>query len=450
METAADELKRIPPQQIEAEQSLLGGILIDSGGLPAALEILKGDEFYRDTHRVIFRAFQELFERNEPIDLVTTADFLASKNQLEGVGGAAYLASLAEMVPSAANVATYARIINEKALLRRLIQTSNEILSWCYGGGKSVDEILDHAEASIFSVTEKRMRSSYFQIKDVVKKSIEAIERFQEYREPVTGVPSGYIDLDRLTAGFQPSDLIIIAARPSMGKTALALCIARNAAMKAGVPVGLFSLEMSKEQLAMRLLCAEARVDSHKIRTGFLSQQECVKMLTAAGAFAEVPMYIDDTPAISALELRAKARRMMADRGLGLVIVDYLQLMRGRESAERREQEISEISRSLKSLAKELNIPVIALAQLNRKVEERHNKRPLLSDLRESGAIEQDADVIAFIYRDEVYNKESPDKGIAEIHISKHRNGPTGEVKLRYIETYTRFENLAAMTQADS
>jgi replicative DNA helicase len=443
LESIVEELKKVPPQQIEAEQSLLGGILAESEGLPAALEVLRGDEFYRDTHRIIFRAFQELFERNQPIDLITAVDFLHEKNQLEKVGGATYLASLTEMVPSAANVAAYAKIVSEKALLRRLIQAASEIMSWCYGGGKNIEEILDHAEAAIFSVTENRIRTSYFQIKDIVKKSIEAIEKFQEYRDTVTGVPSFYTDLDKLTAGFQPSDLIIIAARPSMGKTALALCIARNAAMRGGFPVGVFSLEMSKEQLAMRLLCAEARVDSHKIRTGFLSQQECVKMLNAAGMFMEAPMYIDDTPAISALELRAKARRMMTDRGLGLIIVDYLQLMRGREGAERREQEISEISRSLKGLAKELNIPIIAISQLNRKVEERHDKRPLLSDLRESGAIEQDADVIAFIYRDEVYNRDSSDKGIAEIHISKHRNGPIGNVKLRYIDSYTRFENLA-------
>ncbi len=444
MESLEQELKKVPPQQIEAEQSLLGGILVESEGLPAALEVLKGDEFYRDTHRTIFRAFQELFDRNEPIDLITTVDHLTGKNQLESVGGATYLASLTEMVPSAANVAAYAKIINEKALLRRLIQASSEIMSWCYGGGKSVEEILDHAEAAIFSITENRLQTSYSYLKDIVRKSVESIEKYQEYREAVTGVPSFYTDLDKITAGFQPSDLIIIAARPSMGKTALALCIARNAAMRAGTSVGVFSLEMSKEQLAMRLLCAEARVDSHKIRTGFLSQPECVKMLNAAGLFMETPMCIDDTPAISSLELRAKARRMKSDRGLDLIIVDYLQLMRGREGAERREQEISEISRSLKALAKELNVPVIALSQLNRKVEERHDKRPLLSDLRESGAIEQDADVIAFIYRDEVYNKDSPDKGIAEIHVSKHRNGPTGSVKLRYIDSYTRFENLAA------
>ncbi len=443
MDRSAGELQKVPPQQIEAEQSLLGGILIESQGLPAALEVLRGEEFYRDAHRTIFQAFQELFQRNEPIDLITTTEYLTEKNQLDKVGGATYLASLTEMVPSAANVAAYARIIHDKALLRKLIQTANEITALCYGGGKNVEEILDQTEAAIFAVTESRIRTSYSPLKDIVKKSIENIERFQEYREMVTGVASHYTDLDKLTAGFQPSDLIIIAARPSMGKTALALCIARNVAMVGGIPVGVFSLEMSKEQLAMRLLCAEARVDSHKIRTGFLSQQECVKMLHAAGKFMDTPMYIDDTPAISVLELRAKARRMKADRGLGLVVVDYLQLMQGRQGVERREQEISDISRSLKGLAKELNVPVIALSQLNRKVEERNQKRPLLSDLRESGAIEQDADVIAFIYRDEVYNKDSPDKGIAEIEISKHRNGPIGRVKLKFIDTYTRFENLA-------
>lgn len=443
MESAVEELKKIPPHQIEAEQSLLGGILIDNEGLPSALEVLRGDEFYRDSHRTIFRTIQELFEQNEPVDLITVTDLLTEKNQLEAVGGATYLASLTDMVPSATNVQAYAKIVNEKALLRRLIQAAHEIMSWCYGGGKNVEEILDHTEGAIFTITENRIRSSYFPLKEVVKKSIEVIENFQENREMVTGVPSHFADLDKLTAGFQPSDLIIIAGRPSMGKTALALNIARNAALEGGVPVGFFSLEMSKEQLAMRLLCSEARVDSHKIRTGFLSRQECAKMLTAAGYFMDTALYIDDTPAISSLELRAKARRMKADRGLGMIVVDYLQLMRSREGAERREQEISEISRSLKALAKELNIPVIALSQLNRKVEERHDKRPQLSDLRESGAIEQDADVIAFIYRDEVYNQATTEKGIAEVSISKQRNGPTGRVKLAYINSYTRFENLA-------
>jgi replicative DNA helicase len=445
MEELSAELRKIPPQQIEAEQSLLGGIMEDSSGLPAALEVLKGDEFYKESHRIIFTAIQDLFEKNEPIDILTVTNLLSERRQLESVGGASYIAALTDAMPPASNVAAYAKIISEKAILRRLIQSANEITSFAYGGGKSAEEVLDNAEAAIFRIAERRIRNSYFPLKEVIKKNIEAIEHFQEYRDDVTGVPSGYKDLDKLTAGFQKSDLIIIAARPSMGKTALGLCIARNAAKDHGIPVGFFSLEMSKEQLAMRLLCAEARVDSHKIRSGFLSRQECGKLLQAAGHFMDVPIYIDDTPAISPLELRAKARRMMSDQGLGLVVVDYLQLMKGRDSAERREQEISEISRSLKAMAKELDIPVIAIAQLNRKVEERNDKRPLLSDLRESGAIEQDADVIAFIYRDEVYTKQAcKEPGVAEIIIGKQRNGPSGEtVKMAYISTYTRFENLA-------
>ncbi|MGA7641416.1 MAG: replicative DNA helicase, partial [Syntrophobacteraceae bacterium] len=391
MEDLSAELRKIPPQQIEAEQSLLGGIMVDSLGLPSALEVLKGDEFYKESHRIIFTAIQDLFERNEPVDILTVTNLLEERKLLESVGGASYIAALTDAMPTSSNVAAYAKIINEKAVMRRLIQSANEIISFAYGGGKNSEEVLDSAEAAIFRIAERRIRNSYFPLKDVIKKNIETIERWQEYREMVTGVPSGYKDLDKLTAGFQKSDLIIIAARPSMGKTALGLCVARNAAKDSGVPVAFFSLEMSKEQLAMRLLCSEARVDSHKIRSGFLSSQECGKLLQAAGLFMDVPIYIDDTPGISPLELRAKARRIMADKGLGLVVVDYLQLMRGRETVERREQEISEISRSLKGLAKELDIPVIAIAQLNRKVEERADKRPLLSDLRESGAIEQDA-----------------------------------------------------------
>lgn len=444
MEDLSAALRKIPPQQIEAEQSLLGGIMVDSSGLPSALEILKGDEFYKESHRLIFAAIQDLFEQNEPIDILTVTNLLEERKQLEGVGGASYIAALTDAMITASNVGAYAKIIGEKSVMRRLIQSANEIISFAYGGGKSTEDVLDSAEAAIFKIAERRIRNSYFPLKEIIKKNIEMIERYQEDRESVTGVTSGFRELDKMTAGFQKSDLIIIAARPSMGKTALGLNITRNAAKESGVPVGFFSLEMSKEQLAMRLLCAEARVDSHKIRSGFLSRQECGKLLQAAGLFMDVPIYIDDTPSISALELRAKARRMMADQGLGLVVVDYLQLMRGRENSERREQEISEISRSLKGLAKELDIPVIALAQLNRKVEERTDKRPMLSDLRESGAIEQDADVIAFIYRDEVYTKQAcKEPGVADIIIGKQRNGPTGEVKLAYISTYTRFENLA-------
>jgi replicative DNA helicase len=443
MDAMAAELAKVPPQQIEAEQSVLGGILLDNEGVAAALEVLKGDEFYRSNHRSIFRAVEHLFEHNQPIDLITVTELLAERKELENIGGATYLASLLETVPSASNVAAYAKIVSEKALLRRLIQIAAEITSWCYGGGKSVEEVLDQAEAAIFSIAEKRIRTSYFPIKEVVKKSIQIIEQLYERRELITGVPSHYRDLDKLTAGVPPAGLIIIAGRPSMGKTALALNIARNVALESRIPVGIFSLEMSKEQLAMRLLCAEARVNSQKIRSGFMSKQECVKLITAAGVFNDAPICIDDTPAISTLELRAKARRMKANQGVGMIMVDYLQLMRTRESAERREQEISEISRSLKAMAKEMNIPIVALSQLNREVEKRSDRKPLLSDLRESGAIEQDADVIAFIYRDEVYNQNSSAAGTAEILIRKQRNGPTGEVRLAYISDYTRFENLA-------
>jgi replicative DNA helicase len=442
-EAAAAGLEKIPPQQIEAEQSLLGGLLLDQDGLPAAFEVLRGDEFYRDAHRIIFRAIQHLFERNEPVDLVTVAAHLEENSLLEAVGGATYLATVVETVPSATNVGAYARIVSEKAILRRLIQVAAEISSWCYAGGRKVEEILDEAEGAIFAVTERRVRSNYFPIKEVVKKSIRVIEELFERREMITGVPTHFKDLDKLTAGFQPSDLIIIAGRPSMGKTAFALNIARNTALRSQIPVGIFSLEMSKEQLAMRLLCAEARVNSQKIRSGFLSHKECTALIKAAGIFADAPICVDDTPAITALELRAKARRMKAEMNVGMIMVDYLQLMRSRDGLERREQEISEISRSLKALAKELDIPVVALSQLNRQVELRPNKRPQLSDLRESGAIEQDADVIAFIYRDEVYHENTADAGVAELLVRKQRNGPTGDIKLAFLKDYTKFEDLA-------
>ena len=443
MDALADELSKVPPHQNEAEQSVLGGILVDGKGLSPALEILRGDEFYRDNHRTIFQAFIELFQRNEPIDLVTVSEYLKEHDQLEAVGGVTYLASLMEIVPSAANVGTYSRLVSDKAVLRSLIQAAHQISSSCYSGGKSVAEVLDDAEATIFQISGRRVSATYSPIKDIVKESIKTIEMLQGNRDMVTGVPSHFVDLDRLTAGFQPSDLIIIAGRPGMGKTAFALNIARNAALESGVGVGIFSLEMSKEQLAMRLLCSEARVDSQKIRTGFMNSQEAAKLMTAAGFFMDAPIFIDDTPSIGVLEVRAKARRMKATHGIGMVVIDYLQLMRGRESAERRDLEISEISRSLKALAKELHIPVVALSQLNRKVEERHDKRPQLSDLRESGAIEQDADVICFIYREEQYNKDTSNKGISEILLKKQRNCPTGDISLAYFDKYTRFENLA-------
>jgi len=443
MNDQSDETRRIPPHNIEAEQSVLGGILIDNEVLPGVLEILAGDEFYRAAHRTIFAAIISLFARNEPCDLITLTDHLRNQKKLEEIGGASYLASLTDSVPSAANVVYYARIVSEKALQRALIARATEIVASGFDSGLSVDDLLDRAEQSIFQVSEKRINPSFFHIKEIVKQNIKTLEQLYERRGMITGVPTGFNEVDRLTSGLQPSDLIIIAGRPSMGKTALALNIARNCAVEAEVPVGVFSLEMSKEQLGLRMLCSEARVDSQKMRRGQLSNREWPRLTQAAGTISESAIFIDDTPAISALELRAKARRLKRDQNLGLVIVDYLQLMRGPQGVERREQEISEISRSLKALAKELDVPVVALSQLNRKVEERQDKRPQLADLRESGAIEQDADVIAFIYRDEVYHPESPDQGVAEIIVGKQRNGPTGKVKLTFLSQYTRFENMA-------
>jgi len=438
-----DELKRVPPHSKEAEQSLLGGLIQDSSALPSVLEILKGHEFYLDSHRKIFRAITELFEKNQPIDLVTVLDKLREKNELEAVGGVSYLASLTERVPSSEHAPVYARIIADKAVLRSLINTSGNIVAWCYENQDDVDNILDRAEEAIFALSESRVQDTCSPIEELVKQNIVRIENYRNNQGLITGIPSHFTDLDKLTAGFQNSDFIIVAGRPGMGKTAFALNIARNVALESGIPVVFFSLEMSKEQLAMRLMCAEASIDSHKIRTGFLSQKEVRKLMETGEKFMNVPLFIDDQSDITPLELRAKARRLMSEHGIGMVIIDYLQLIRIPGKFERREQEISEISRSLKHLARELNIPVIALSQLNRKVEDRHDKRPQLADLRESGAIEQDADVIIFLYRDEVYNKDTNDKGIAEVLIRKQRNGPQGDIKLKFFAELTRFENLA-------
>jgi replicative DNA helicase len=438
-------LHKIPPQNIEAEQSILGGILLDNHALNEVLEILDVKAFYSEAHRKIFAAIIELSDKNEPTDLITLSSALKDKQQLEHVGGVVYLASLVDNVPSAANVAHYAKIVKEKAILRNLIGTATEILTKSYDAGADVDHVLDEAEHAIFEISENKIRPAFFSIKDIVKDSFKTIEKLYERKELVTGVPTGFQKIDELTSGLQNSDLVIIAGRPSMGKTAFALNIARYAALEGNIPVAIFSLEMAKEQLAIRLLASEAKVDSQRMRKGFLGETDWPKLTTAAGKLSEAPIYIDDTPAIGVLEMKAKARRLKAEAGLGLIILDYLQLMRSRGARDSREQEISEISRSLKALAKELSVPVVALSQLNRKVEDRLNKRPQMADLRESGAIEQDADLIAFIYRDEVYNKAegNPEKGIAEIIIGKQRNGPTGTAKLAFLEKYTCFENLA-------
>lgn len=441
---------KIPPQNIEAEQCVLGGVLLENEAINNVLEILVPEDLYRESHRKIFTAMIALFEKSEPIDLITLTNILKSRNQLDDVGGGAYLSSLVDSIPTAANISYYVKIIKEKALLRGLITTATEIITRGYEDEEDVADLLDQAERSIFQISENQIKPSFYSMKSILKESFKTIEKLYESREIVTGVPTGFDEIDKLTSGFQPSDLIIIAGRPSMGKTAFSLNIARHAAVEKSIPVVVFSLEMSKEQLAMRMLCSEAKVDAHRLRGGFLGETDWPKLTRAAGMLSEAPIFIDDTPALSLLEMRAKSRRLMADHKLGLVIVDYLQLMRGRglyhrgrTSMETREQEISEITRSLKALAKELHVPVVALSQLNRKVEDRQDKRPQLADLRESGAIEQDADLIAFIYREEVYEKTEGNKGIAEIIIGKQRNGPVGKVELAFLDQYTSFENLA-------
>lgn len=445
-----DATYKVPPQNIEAEQSVLGAILIENTALYKAIEIIGIDDFYKEAHKKIFLSMIELSEKNEAIDLVTLTEYLRKRNELDSVGGATYLSLLANTVPTAANIKYHSKIIYEKALLRNLINTATEIVSYGYENSRDIEELLDYAENAIFRISEKKIRPSFSAIKDIIKDSFETIERLSEKKERVTGIPTGFYDLDMLTSGFQPSDLIIVAGRPSMGKTALCLCIAQHAGIEKGQPVAIFSLEMAKEQLVIRMLCAEARVDSHKLRSGFLAKSDWPRLTTAAGRLSEAPIFIDDSPGTSVLEMKAKARRLKAEHGLGLIVVDYLQLMSGRGERRRggpdtREQEISEISRSLKALAKELSVPVIALSQLNRAVESRQDKRPLLSDLRESGAIEQDADVILFIYREEVYKQTEENKGVAEIIIGKQRNGPVGIVKMAFIDKYTRFENLEKM-----
>jgi replicative DNA helicase len=442
-------LQKVPPQNIEAEQSILSAILIDNNTLPEVLEILSEKDFYREVHQKIFAAMVDLFERSEPADLITVTNILKEQGQLESVGGATYLSELVDTIPMATNAAHYAKIIHEKATLRRLIERAASITSRCFEDRGDMEDILDFAERSIFEISEDKVKPAFHSLADILTDTYKAVEQAYENKVLVTGVPTGYHELDQLTSGFQPGDLVIIAGRPSMGKTALALNITQSATAATGIPSAIFSLEMSKEQLSLRLLSSEARVDSSKMRGGFLKESDLARINRAAGTLYDLPVFIDDSAAISALEIRAKARRMKMEKGLGFIIIDYLQLMRGRASAERRDLEISEISRSLKALAKELHIPVVALSQLNRKVEDRTNKRPILSDLRESGAIEQDADVIMFIYRDEVYNTEpdNPNRGIAEVHVAKQRNGPIGTVKLTFLEYCTRFEDHAPETE---
>jgi replicative DNA helicase len=450
------DLRKLPPQSLEAEMSVLGGILIDNDAINRVLEILGVEDFYRESHRKIFQAMMRLSDQREPCDLITMTDMLKKQGELEEVGGASYLLTLVDYVPTAANIAYYCRIVKEKSVNRKLISVATEIVTRGYDEQADINELLDLAQKNIYEISENKLRPQYVPVQAVLKEAFTILKTLHDRKEHVTGVPTGYVDLDQMTAGFQPGDLIIVAARPSMGKTTFALNVAEYASAdphnKKKVPSVIFSLEMGKEQLVMRFLASIAKVDFGRMRTGHFLDSDWPRLTRAAGILHDAKIFIDDTPAISVLELRSKARRLKSEHDIGLIIIDYLQLMRGGANSESRQQEISEISRSLKALAKELSVPVIALSQLNRELEKRADKRPMMSDLRESGAIEQDADVIMFVYRESVYCEQcrkrdgsctqNHDRN-AEIIIGKQRNGAIGTVNLAFFGEHTRFENLS-------
>lgn len=444
-----DVVERVPPQALEVEGAVLGAMMLEKEAVAKTIELLDKSCFYSEKHGKIFEVIVSLYDRNEPADLVTVSEELKRRKELDEIGGPLYLTSLVESTPTAANVVYHAKIILEKSLLRKLIAAATQIASEGFEGTEDPQNLLDRAEQMIFNLAEKRLRKGFDPLRDILHDTFESIEKFHERKGHVIGVPTGFFSLDELTAGFQPSDLIVIAGRPSMGKTAFALCIARHAAVEAKIPVAIFSLEMASYQLAQRMLCAEARVDAHRVRTGRLPDEDWSRLSISVGALAEAPIFIDDTPSASVLEIRSKARRLMTEHDIGLIIIDYLQLMKGPQAAESRQQEISEISRSLKAMAKELNVPVVALSQLSRAVEVRGGKRrPILSDLRESGAIEQDADMVLFLYRPELYDLKDEKtgealEGRAEVIIGKQRNGPVGTVRLSFVKEYARFENPA-------
>jgi len=427
---------------LDAERSALGAMFLDKEAIYRAMEILRPDDFYKDAHRHIYQTVLDLANKGEPVDLVTVTEALRQSKRLDEVGGVAYLTELANAVPTAAHIDHYARIIEEKSLLRQLIHAAGEIMAASYEAREEVEEILDEAERKIFSVANRRSGRTISSLKQILIEAFEQIEYLYENKGAVTGVPTGFADFDRLTAGLQPSDLIILAARPSMGKTTFALNMAENAAVRLKIPVAIFSLEMSREQLALKMLCAEAGVDNQRIRTGNLSEEDWPKLSHALGRLSEAKIFIDDSPNISAWEIRAKARRIKAEHGLGLVIIDYLQLMQSRYRSENRQQEVSEISRSLKALARELSTPVVALSQLSRAVEQRPGKKPSLADLRESGSLEQDADLVCFLYREDYYDPDTDKKNITELIVAKHRNGPTGKVEFFFQKEYSKFVSI--------
>jgi replicative DNA helicase len=440
----ATESLRMAPQSVEAEQSVLGGLMLDNEAWDKVADLVMEDDFYRRDHRLIFRAIHDLHAHSKPCDVVTLSEWLGQNDLLEEAGGLAYLGALAKNTPSAANIKAYAEIVRDRSVLRQLITVGNDISGSAYQTeGRTTEELLDTAEGSVFKIAEQgaRGKKGFTAIKDLLVKAVDRIDELFQQDSPITGVPTGWDSFDEMTSGLQKGDLVIVAGRPSMGKTSFAMNIAEHAAIKGNIPTAVFSMEMPGEQLAMRMLSSLGRIDQHKIRTGKLEDEDWPRLTSAVGILAEAPLFIDDTPALSPNDLRARSRRLSREHGLGLIVIDYLQLMQVHGTSENRTNEISEISRSLKALAKELEVPVVALSQLNRGLEQRPNKRPVMSDLRESGAIEQDADVIAFIYRDEVYNEDSPDKGTAEIIIGKQRNGPIGTTRLTFLGQFTRFEN---------
>ncbi len=441
---------RMPPQNIEAEQSVLGAMLIEKEAISKVTEVLKAHDFYREANRTIYEAILDLFNRNEGVDLITVTEVLRRDNKLEGVGGIAYITSLANAMPTAANVLYHAKIVEEKALLRNLINVSTQIAGMGYDGAEDAAHILDKSEKMMLEVANRRMGRAFTPIKEILFSAFSKIEQLYATKGGITGIATGFKDFDRLTAGLQPSDLVLIAARPSMGKTAFVLNIAQHVAIREKQSVAFFSLEMSKEQLVQRMLCAEAGIDAQRLRIGELEDNDWKKLVSAADRLSSAGIFIDDTPGITVMEMRSKARRLKVEHDLKLIIVDYLQLMQGSSSSgksENRQQEISEISRSLKALARELNVPVVALSQLSRGVESRQIKRPMLSDLRESGSLEQDADIVSFLYREDYYNPETDKKNITEIIIAKHRNGPVDTVQLFFHKAFTKFSDLTQMTE---
>jgi replicative DNA helicase len=445
-DTALQEIsvEKTLPQSREAEIAVLGSMMLDRDAIATAIQILDEPSFYSDAHQRIYSSIVDLYDKNKAVEMLTLIEDLKKRGHLEKAGGSSYIAALTSAIPTAANIEHYAGIVKEKSVLRHLITTSTVIIQDCYGDKKDVDDLLDKAETMIFNITSrKHSEKKAIPLKEIIKDSIEAIDSLYQRKEHITGIATGFHELDTKTAGLQKSDLIVIAGRPSMGKSALACSIAEHAGIIEKTPVAFFSLEMSKEQLVQRMLCSHAKVNAHKVRTGFLSQSDWPRLTNTAGKLSEAPIYIDDTPGISALELRAKARRLKAQYDIQLIVLDYLQLMQGPARSENRQQEISEMSRSLKALARELNVPIISISQLSRAVEQRADHRPQLSDLRESGAIEQDADLVILLLREEYYSPTEENKGMSEIIIAKQRNGPVGSIKLAFVAEYARFENLS-------